>query len=296
MTDGIHQPGGPIVRLVRALRLFRPRTVAELGKADQRLQQQIDRLTEETRLLRTALGAVARRELQLRTVVESEYGADDLLARFEAIVHETPLSEHIRSAIAAAPVRVEPFPHSVADNLLPLTYYEELVAALPSPAMLTERPASRQYLTVPFEFAPRYSIEVWRHMALHVADGIIKPAVVEKLQASLTTWLRDRLPAAGDRPLERIRMRCSESRIVLQQPGDDIPAFNDSESDPITCVVHLSARKDDALGNRGFFVLNTTRATRTAAPPDTAARGDRRYAYVFSIGPDQNSIPPAARM
>ena len=294
MTDGAPRPGGPIERLVRALRLFRPRTLAELSRADQRLQEQIDRLTEETRLLRTAIGAVARREHQLRTVVESEYGADDLLARFESIVRDAALTEHVRGAIAAAPVRFEPFPHAVADNLLPVAYYEELVAALPSADMFADRPASRQYLTVPFQFASQYSIEVWRHMALHVADAIIRPAVVEKFQAPLTTWLRERLPAAGERPLDRIRMRCSENRIVRRQPDQDISVPDDSESRLITCVIHLAGRGNDELRNRGFFRLDAATDGRTNPGLDTGHRRDDGYAYVFSIGLDQDSMTAAA--
>ena len=56
-----------------AIRLFRPRTLAHLGKANERLQRQVDALTEDVRNLRTALGVVVRRERQLRAIIETEY-------------------------------------------------------------------------------------------------------------------------------------------------------------------------------------------------------------------------------
>lgn len=59
--------------LLDAIRLFRPRTLAQLRKSDERLQRQVDTLTEEVRMLKTALGVVVRRERQLRAIIETEY-------------------------------------------------------------------------------------------------------------------------------------------------------------------------------------------------------------------------------
>ena len=59
--------------LLDAIRLFRPRTLAQLRKNNERLQRHVDTLTEEVRNLRTALGVVVRRERQLRGIVETEY-------------------------------------------------------------------------------------------------------------------------------------------------------------------------------------------------------------------------------
>ena len=59
-------------RLVRAARLFRPRTLAQLAKTDDRLQQQIQALSAEVQTLKSQLGLVTRKERQLRAILEAE--------------------------------------------------------------------------------------------------------------------------------------------------------------------------------------------------------------------------------
>lgn len=327
MADGSNQDqNGTLGRLFRAVQLFRPRTLARLGKTDDRLQQQIDTLVDEVRTVKAQLSLVTRKERQLRAILETEYGSNDQLTRFEAIVRESPIAEHVRGAIATTPIQHDPFPHCVIDDLLPVEYYDALIAALPPADMFAHRPENKQQLTVPLDLAPRYSTEVWRHMAKVVAEGMMKPAVLAKFYEPLTNWLRETLPVLGERPLDRLRISCSDGRLLLRRSGYRLPPHRDPKWGFITCLVYLAREGDDerwgtqlftvkddevAPGasphwvsearcqlagevafrpNRALVFLNSIGAHGAHIPPDAKPANLERYAYQFRIGADRRSI------
>ena len=313
-------------RLWDAVQLFRPRTLARLAKTDDRLQQQIHALSAEVQTLKAQLSLVARKEHQLRTIVETQYGSNDQLTRFEAIVRESPIAKHVSGAIATAPMRHDPFPHCVVDDLLPAEYYDALIAALPPTELFTDRSEHRQQLTVPFEFGPQYSMEVWRHMTRVVAEGLIKPAVLAKFHEPLTNWLRETLPVLGEQPLDQLHINYSDGRILLSGPGDRTCPHRDPKWGFITCLVYLAREGDDeseetqlfsvekdeeAVGagthwisearcqlvsevafrpNRALVFLNSAGAHGAHLSPDAKPARLGRYAYQFRIGAAHRSI------
>jgi hypothetical protein len=317
---------GAVGRFVRALQLFRPRTLARLGKTDERLQLQIDALLAEVQTLKTAVTVLVRKERQLRAILETEFASNDQVVRFEALIRASPIAEHVRLAIEAATLRHEPFPHCVIDDLLPEEYYEALIAALPPVDLFADRPDNKQQLTVPLEFAPRFSMEVWRHMARVVAEEMIKPAILVKFREPLTEWLRAALPALGDRPLDRVRINCSDGRLLLRRPGYRIPPHRDPKWGFITCLMYLARDGDDERWgtqlykvdgdeeaasatphwiaeslchlagevafrpNRALVFLNSVGAHGASIPSDAKPADLERYAYQFRIGADRQSI------
>jgi len=307
MANGSNQDGsGGLGRVFRAMQLFRPRTLAQLGKTDDRLQQQIQTLTDEVRTVKAALALVSRRERQLRAILETEYGSNDQLTSFEAIVRESPIAEHVREAIAAAPIQHDPFPHCVIDDLLPAEYYDALIAALPPADMFADRPENKQQLTVPLDLAPRYSTEVWRHMVKVVAEEMIKPAVLAKFQEPLSQWLRETLPALGEQPLDRLRINCSDGRILLRRPGDRIPPHRDPKWRFITCLIYLAREGDDERWGTQLFTVEDDEEAAGASPhwisearcrlaADVAFRPNRALVFLNSVGAHGAHIPSDAK-
>lgn len=313
-------------RLFAALQLFRPRTLARLGRTDDRLQRQLEALSAEVQTLKDHINLLTRQERQLRAILEAQFGSNDQLARFEAIIRQSPIAEHVRRAIANAPITDEPFPHCVIDDLLPLDYYHALIEALPPAKLFADCAGPPQQLAVPFDVGPRYSIEVWRHMAQVVADGVLKPALLEKFQEPLTNWLREALPVLGEQPLDHLRVTASDGRILVRRPGDRIPPHRDPKWGLITCLVYLAREGDDerwgtqlfnvdqdeeAAGarpywisearcqlasevafrpNRALVFLNTLGAHGARISPDGKATSLERYAYQFRIGVEKRSI------
>ena len=223
-------------------------------------------------------------------------------------------------------MQYDPFPHCVVDDLLPAAYYDALIAALPPAELFADRPVNKQQLTVPLELAPRYSMEVWRHMAKVVAEGIIRPTMLAKFHEPLTAWLREKLPVLGEQPLEDLRITCSDGRILLRRPGYLIHPHRDPKWGFITCLMYLARKKDDqrwgtqlfavdgdkeALGpkphwiadtqcrlvrdiafrpNRALIFLNSAGAHGAQIPADAEPADLERYALQFRIGPDRRSM------
>jgi hypothetical protein len=214
----------------------------------------------------------------------------------------------------------------VVDDLLPAAYYDALIAALPPAELFADRPVNKQQLTVPLELAPRYSMEVWRHMAKVVAEGIIRPTMLEKFHEPLSAWLREKLPVLGDQPLTDLRITCSDGRILLRRPGYVIHPHRDPKWGFITCLMYLARKGDDerwgtqlfrvaddeeAEGprphwiseercqlvgdvafrpNRMLVFLNSVGAHGAHIPADAKPASLERYAYQFRLGADGKSI------
>jgi len=125
-------------RLLKAAALLHPRALMErarfharLIEHNERLLQQIEALTGEVRALASRLDTVALREQQLRAIVQSDISGDDRVLRFQAALDEDALAGHIRASIARATLHLDPFPYCVVDRLLPRTYYDALIEAIP---------------------------------------------------------------------------------------------------------------------------------------------------------------------
>jgi hypothetical protein len=314
--------GGRLARLLDAVQLFRPRTLARLGK----LQRRVDALFAEVRTLKKELDRAKVRERQLRAVLKAECRSDDSrIIRFEAALEDAQIEQHVAASIGTASLQLDPFPHCVVDNLLPDWYYDTLITALP-PADLFARTENKQQLTVPLEFGPSYSMRVWDHTATHVTEDAIKPAVLAKFHTPLTTWLREVLPVLGKDPVAQLTIHCSNHRILLRRRGYRIRPHRDPKWGFITCLMYLARERDDqrwgtqlfavegdreAVGprphwisdaqcrlmrevafrpNRALIFLNSAGAHGAQIPEDAEPADLERYALQFKIGPDRRSM------
>jgi hypothetical protein len=327
MAQQTEAPGGRLARLFDAVELFRPRTLARLGKTDEKLQQQVDALFAEIRTLKTELNQANVRERQLRAVLKAECGSDDSrVVHFEAALRDAGIEQHVGASIGKASLHLDPFPHCVVDHLLPDWYYDALIAALPPADLFADRPENKQQLTVPLEFGPSYSMRVWDHMAAVVTEEAIMPAVLAKFHKPLTKWLQDVLPVLGSDPLAQLLIHCSNGRILLRRRGYRIPPHRDPKWGFITCLMYLARKKDDqrwgtqlfavdgdteAVGpkphwishsqcrlvrdiafrpNRALIFLNSAGAHGAEIPADAEPADLERYALQFRIGPDRRSM------
>jgi hypothetical protein len=313
---------GRLSRLAAAARLLRPRTLAELSRSHEDLQRQVKTLEEHVQELRVR----ALREQQLQAIARSDDAQVTALASLDVVLDDSRLSAHVIAAIAASPLELEPFPHCVVDGLLPEAYYDALIAGLPPVELFADRPVNKQQLVVPFERAPRYSERVWAHMSRHVADQVVGPPIADKFRGALGRWLHDVLPAGDQDALDRLRMSCSDGRILLRRRGYRIPPHRDPKWGFITCILYLARPGDDErwgtqlyavdrdteardakphwiddtqcrpvrdvtfLRNRALIFLNSQGAHGAVIPEDAQPENLERYAYQFRIGPDRRSM------
>src|SRR6266436_3763331 len=79
--------------LARAMRLFRPRTLAQLERSDQKLLQQVEQLSAGVRSLERELSDVRLRERQLRAILHADM-AETGEPELDAILHDPGTASH----------------------------------------------------------------------------------------------------------------------------------------------------------------------------------------------------------
>jgi hypothetical protein len=302
------------------------RLYAQLVPRLDTLLQRLDALTSDVRSLAERVDTLGRRERQLRAVLLADATADDRILAFQTLLGGIDLEHHIKTSVQKAQLHLDPFPYCVVDRLFPKAYYNALLEAIPPVDLFADREVNKQQLTVPFEFAPKYSRMVWAHMTDVTAMTILAPFLIEKFRSPLTGWLRGNFPAIGDDPVRTMRMKCSDGRIMLRRPGYRIPPHRDPKWGFITCLLYLARPGDeprwgtqlfrvdedqdaqgasphwisdeqchwaadvDFLPNRALIFLNSVGAHGAEIPADAQPADLERYTYQFRIGPDRQSM------
>lgn len=317
---------GKLTDISRALRLVRPRNIANLAKRNEELRQEVRDLHTLVESLRERLDAVALAERQLRAIASADVQLESRAAQLDKILVPSSIAQHIASSVSQAPLHAEPFPHCVVDRLLPDAYYDALIKGLPPVELFADRPLNKRQLPVPFVIGPGYSRRVWRFMAETVAPEMILPAVIERFKEPLSEWLMRSFPSLGNDPLANVTLSCSDGRILLRGPGYRIPPHRDPKWGFITCLMYLVRPGDDerwgtqlytvdaddeAKGpkphwidegqcrlvkeiafqrNRALIFLNSCGAHGAQIPQDAQPPDLERYAYQFRIGADSSTI------
>jgi hypothetical protein len=346
----------PIARIAAGFSMLRPRTMTQLQKslADSRreirdlhatiaalgasvttLNGEVTGLTASVREQEAELTRVRFNEAQLRAVVQRDRELEGREADLGAAMADPSLQAHIASAIGAATLRCDPFPYLVVDRLLPDALYDALIEGLPPAALFADRPANKQQLKVPLNFAPRFSLRIWSFMADRVVYSMIRPAVMDKFRAPLEAWLCDHFPAAASSVPDLVS---SDGRLLLRTRGYRIRPHRDPKWGFITCILYLARPGDDerwgtdlysveddheARGvepywidearcqrrdtvsfrrNRALIFLNSGGAHGAEIPADAEPADLQRLIYQFRLGPStaqiatlMDSLPPDRR-
>jgi hypothetical protein len=114
---------------------------------------QIAAMAEQISALREQLSHVTRREAELRAVLERESELDAHLDRLAKVLRKTNMGERVTAAIEGAALRLEPFPYTVIDDLLPQVFYDSLLMGLPPVELFESKPLGKQHLDLPFDMA-----------------------------------------------------------------------------------------------------------------------------------------------
>ena len=208
----------------------------------------------------------ALREEQLRAIARADTAQLAERASLETLLADPNLSAHVCAAVAASPLELEPFPHCVVDELLPKAYYDALISGLPPVELFADRVANKEQLVVPFERAPRYSKRIWEHMARSVAEQMIGPQLAEKFRAPLRQWLNEVLSGGDPDAVDRLKLNCSDDRILLRRRGYRIPPHRDPKWGFITCILYLAKPGDDERWGTQLYAVDRDAEARDAKP------------------------------
>ncbi len=272
--------------LTNALRLMRPRTIAQISRTSEEAAQQakeikttlkalskdtaraMEDLSLQLRTMQEGLAQqlkdmanelqVARlKESQLRAVMQRSLELDGQEAKLENRLKDVEgITQHVRQAFANIEVVPEPFPYAVVDSVLPQWLYDSLLTGLPPTELYGDRDVNRQQLTVPFDLAPRYGYLVWKFMAESVVDSMLRPAILERFAPFLHAYIHESFPAVDLDTISKIDVKSSDGRIMYRKRGYYIRPHRDPNWGMITGILYLARPGDDERWGTDIYTVD----------------------------------------
>lgn len=264
---------------------------------------QIAAMAEQISALREQLSHVTRREAELRAVLERESELDAHLDRLAKVLRKTNMGEKVTTAIEGAALRLEPFPYTVIDDLLPQVFYDSLLMGLPPVELFESKPLGKQHLDLPFDMAPMYSRRVWRFMCAELVPKVISTALIAKFRAPLDDWIVTNWPSIDPGSVE---LHGSGGRIMLRKRGYRIRPHRDPKWSFITCILQLARPGDSETWGTQMLAVDDDQEAKNAAPywidekkcrvvEDVAFRPNRLIVFLNSVGAHSAYIPADAQ-
>jgi hypothetical protein len=228
--------------------------------------------------------------------------ADHVSALRDRLGDGTRLASHAASAVAGAKLELDPCPHIVIDDLLPDDVCGELVSAIPSSVFFKSRDRVREELGVPFEFAPEYSRLVWGHFYDHAIAKALVSALTEKFRPALDEFVRTHWPGLGSMAESGIRLRVSNSRLLLRRPGYVIKPHRDPRWAFLTCLVYLPRPSEPQSYGTQFYRIRREPEITHSSPlwvdpsecefvKDVPSRRNTAVVFLNSTGAHGASVP-----
>lgn len=273
--------------------------------------QQLAGLATAVTGMSTAIGAIQdelvllrRRAEQTAAVVEGNATSERRLATLPKVLQPERIGAHIRAALAAAELQLDPCPHLVVENVLPQDCYDTLVAAIPPRVLFEDRPVNKQQLRIPPVLATEYSRRIWRFVAEEIVKGPLAASVLERLQGPLTEYLHRFWPGHQlDDP--DVPLGTSDGRIILRRAGYVIPPHRDPRWGLVTIILYLARPGDPATWGTQFYRVREDVDATSAVPywidagrcelvRDVPFVPNRAVIFVNSDGAHGASIPADA--
>jgi hypothetical protein len=258
-------------RIAAALRLVRPREIAQTRHSLDQLTRDVralsDSIRDLDRLLReqqASLSAIDLRESQLRAVAERDAELDDRLATLDRTLEAERIGRHVGKAIVRSSLNLDPFPYCVVDDLFPESFYNALIDGLPPYALFADRPPNKQQMTVPFGFAPEYGRRVWRFMSDVIVREYVAPAVLAKFREPLDAWMRESFPDQAATSVDTLVS--SDGRLLLRTRGYRIKPHRDPKWGFVTGILYLAKPGDSEQWGTDLYTVDADEEARGAAP------------------------------
>ena len=298
------------------------------------VRKEVRRLTREVEELRTLLQDTSvraargdRNAAQLRMIAELNDQQQRVLAALPAVLDTQQLTANVRSAIATATMRADPFHHIVVEQLLPARVYDLLLQALPPSVFFSEHDPVKQDLPLPLTFGPSLATAVWNFVDDALARQIIQPAVLDKFHEPLQQHYETIFGAEFVERANQMPHLPSGGRLMLRRPGYHLEPHRDPKRSLLTCLLYLArpgdsdthgtqlfhvADDDDAPFKQTYYprdhgrpcelagvvpfrpntmlVFLNSRGAHGATIPADAPRETERYTYQFYVAPENAAL------
>ncbi len=241
----------------------------EADEALKPVRKELRRLARQVEQLQAALAETAERAArgdryasQLKLILELNERQRALVASLPAALDEEAVRAHVRKAVDAAPLQADPYEHIVVNDVLPRSFYDLLLAAIPPPVFFMDHDPIKQDLPLPLEFGTAFATATWNFMDDVVARRIIEPLVFEKFHQPLQAYY-DTIFGPGFRDrANALPHLASGSRLMLRRPGYRLAPHRDPKRSLLTCLLYLARIGDDeAHGTQLFRVADDREAS-----------------------------------
>ena len=250
------------------------RTLKQLAAGQEALQaashdvlSRLESMAGEMRAMQQQLSTLSRRESQLRAVLRADAALESARLQLPAACSVPSIAAHVRAAIDAAELHLDPFPYIVVPEVFPADFYEALLQGIPPAELFSDKPFNKQQLKVPFTIAPAYSRDVWNFFVFTVAPRILQPVLVDKFRRPLEAWIASNWPAMAEHPFgPPMEFNTADGRILLRGRGYRIRPHRDPKWGFLTCLLYLARAQDSERWGTQLYAVDDDRPARGAAP------------------------------
>lgn len=240
-----------------------------------RLLERVDGLEEAQRVSAAVAHRADRTSMQIKLVDVLNRAQQRDIDGLPALLDDRCIAEHVRRAVAAAPLLTDPYEHVVVERILPDDVYDLLLRAIPPPEFFDDHDRVKQNLTFPMEYGPTLTERVWGYFDDVVARQIIRPVVVEKFHEPLQRYFADVFGADAVGRAEALPQAASGGRLMLRRPGYHLDPHRDPKRSMLTCLMYLAREGDsEQHGTQIFRVHGDSEADykQTYYPEQAGAR------------------------
>ena len=234
-----------------------------LRKEIRALQVSVDRLAEAQQAVFARAARMERDAAQIKFAMHlNDVERKDIAALDERLDMARTLA-HVETVVNRAELVMDPFPHIVADPILPKEIYKLVLKAIPPEPFFPDKDPIKQNIRVPIEFAPIFSGRVWDFVDL-VARECIVPAVLKKFREPLAAHYNTIFGEGfGDRA-RKLPQSVSGGRLMLRRPGYHLDPHRDPKRALVTCLMYLARPGDsETWGTQIFRVTGDKEAPYT---------------------------------
>jgi hypothetical protein len=246
-------------------RLIRPdgdKAIKSLRTDLRRLTNRLDRLEDAERGVAKLLHNAHRTATQLKLVSVLNRRQQMDIERLPALLNEERIGEHVRRAVAAAPVLTDPYEHVIVERVLPDAVYDLLLRAIPPVEFFHDRDPIKQNLSFPMDFGPTLSAVAWEFMDHVIARQVIRPAVLKKFHEPLQRLFASLFGQSLVDRANSLPQSAHGGRLMLRRPGYYLGPHRDPKRAMLTCLLYLARKGDsEAHGTQIFRVRDDGEAS-----------------------------------
>ena len=232
--------------------------VARLLRKDlHRLTKRIEQLEESQRKSTELARRADRASMQVQHVSVLNRRQQQSIEQLPVLLNEERIVDHVRRAVAAAPLLTDPYEHVVVERVLPDDVYDLLISAIPPVVFFDDRDPIKQNLWFPMEYGPTLSSTAWDFMDDVITRLAIRPAVIEKFHDPLQRYFASVFGAAFTERANALPQSASGGRLMLRRPGYHLGPHRDPKRSILTCLLYLARDGDsDTYGTQIFRVVD----------------------------------------